>query len=98
MAILMILSVLLLYISFHTSSAFFHKISLLSYKIKEQTRTSTTSHKMSSLILNNNEPDDDNNKLEEVEDAFGAAIGPLPTVSSKINFGDQTPKNIKHGN
>lgn len=55
---------------------------------------------MSSLILdnnNNNNGSEDNNGSEEAEDAFGAAIGPLPTVSSKINFGDQTPKNIKHG-
>ena len=54
---------------------------------------------MSSLILdnNNNNNGSEDNGPEEAEDAFGAAIGPLPTVSSKVNFGDQTPKNIKHG-
>lgn len=30
------------------------------------------------------------------DDAFGAPVGPLPGVSSRINFGDQTPTNIQH--
>ena len=33
---------------------------------------------------------------EYVDDAIGAPVGPLPTVSSKINWGDQTPQNICH--
>ena len=33
---------------------------------------------------------------EYVDDVFGAPVGPLPTVSSKINWGDQTPQNICH--
>ena len=36
------------------------------------------------------------NPYEDVDDAFGAPVGPLPSVSSKINYGDQTPQNICH--
>jgi hypothetical protein len=33
---------------------------------------------------------------EDADDAFGKAIGPMPTVSSRINFADDTPRNIQH--
>jgi len=33
---------------------------------------------------------------DDGEDVFGAAVGPLPSVSSKINFGDETPQNVCH--
>ena len=36
------------------------------------------------------------NPYEDVDDAIGAPVGPLPSVSSKINWGDQTPQNICH--
>jgi hypothetical protein len=31
-----------------------------------------------------------------IDDAIGAAVGPLPTVSSKHNYGDETPQNVIH--
>ncbi len=33
---------------------------------------------------------------DEYDDAIGAPVGPLPSVSSKINYGDQTPQNVCH--
>jgi hypothetical protein len=33
---------------------------------------------------------------EMAEDAFGAPVGPLPISSSKVNWGDQTPKDIRY--
>ena len=35
------------------------------------------------------------NESGGAEDVFGGAIGPLPSVSSKINFPDATPRNVK---
>ena len=40
---------------------------------------------------------DDDEGESVIEDAFGGALSPLPTTSSKVNWGDQAPKNIKHG-
>ena len=36
------------------------------------------------------------NPYEDHDDAIGAPVGPLPSVSSKINYGDQTPQNVCH--
>lgn len=34
--------------------------------------------------------------VDELEDAINAKVAPLPSTSSKVNFGDQTPTNIKY--
>lgn len=36
---------------------------------------------------------EDNN--EEADDVIGKPVGPMPSVSSKVNFGDQRPQNIQ---
>ncbi len=51
--------------------------------------------KKSMLVQSKLDDDEDNN--HEIEDAIGAPVGVLPKISSKVNFGDQTPKNIKYG-
>lgn len=33
---------------------------------------------------------------EDGDDVIGKPVGPLPSVSSKLNFGDETPKNIQY--
>lgn len=45
----------------------------------------------SSLIM----PGDEDSNSEQQDDVWGAPIGPLPTVSSKINFAEDI-LNIKH--
>ena len=53
--------------------------------------------KSSSLNIMRAATGQDDESESIIEDAFGGALSPLPTASSKVNWGDQAPKHIKHG-
>ena len=52
--------------------------------------------KKSNGIILKMSDDIDTGDLDVADDVFGAKVGTLPTVSSKLNFGDLTPQNIVH--
>ncbi len=40
--------------------------------------------------------DDDSKDNEEADDVIGRPVGPLPSVSSKLNFADEEPTDVKY--
>lgn len=49
-----------------------------------------------SLYLGGKESEGEEGAEEEADDIFGKPVGPLPTVSSRTNFADDTPRNVKY--
>lgn len=96
----MILFILVLLVLLSLSSSLILSTSSLCYNKLNKSMYNNNIHYSSNsdnLLINVNDEDDNDRSNRIPEDAVNAPVGPLPSVSSRINFAkEEVSKNLKY--